>query len=102
MTLTIELTPEDEAKLCLVARTRGMNPTDLARKLVFENLPLVPQGETKEADGEVPTIALFRKWDEEDANMTPEEIEEAQREWEQFKRNMNAERIRAGSRPLYP
>jgi hypothetical protein len=34
--------------------------------------------------------------------MTPEEIEEAKREAEEFKRSINAERARAGARIMYP
>ena len=41
---------------------------------------------------EDPTLALFAEWDKEDAQMTPEQIADEAREWEQFKNNLNAER----------
>ena len=68
------------------------------QKLVIEHLPPVsPDGEDQD-----PTLALFARWDKEDAQMTPEDVEEARREFEEFKQNINAERSRAGSRILYP
>jgi hypothetical protein len=49
-----------------------------------------------------PTLALFAQWDAEDAQMTPEEVTEAQRDADEFFRRMNTERARAGARLLYP
>jgi hypothetical protein len=51
---------------------------------------------------EDPTLALFAQWDADDAQMTPEEVTEAQRDYAEFTRQMNAERARAGARLLYP
>jgi hypothetical protein len=97
MAVTIHLTPAEEARLEAAARREGLDATELARKLVIERLPPdTPDGE------EDPTLALFEQWDREDAAMTPEEIEEAKREAEEFKRNINAERARAGSRIVDP
>ena len=97
MILTIHLTPIEEARLEAAARREGLDAAELARKLVIERLSPV-----KPDEGEDPTLALFAQWDQEDAAMTPEEIEEAKREAEEFKRNINAERVRAGSRIMYP
>lgn len=97
MTLTIHLTPVEEARLAATARKEGLEPSELARKFVTERLPLFALDETED-----PTLALFAQWDREDAEMTPEEQEEAGREFEQFKQEMNAERARAGARILYP
>ena len=44
MTLTIELNPEEGARLAAAARQEGVAPADLARKLVTEHLPPVPAG----------------------------------------------------------
>ena len=97
MALTIHLTAAEEARLETAARREGLDPAELARKLVIERLPsTIPDEE------EDPTLALFAQWDREDAAMTPEEIEEAKREAEEFKRNINAERARAGARIMYP
>lgn len=97
MTLTIELTPTEEARLTAAARQAGLAPTELARKLVTEHLPLVAPPLPED-----PTLALFAQWETDDAHMTPEEVAEAQRDYAEFTRRMNAERARAGARRLYP
>ncbi len=97
MILTIELTPTEEAQLTAAARQEGLEPAALARKLVTEHLlPVTP------AIPEDPTLALFAQWDADDAQMTPEDIAEAQRDYDAFTQRMNAERARAGARILYP
>jgi hypothetical protein len=75
-----------------------MDLAELARKLVVEHLPTV----TQVIEATDSTLALFAQWDRVDAQMTPEELEEARREFEEFKKNINAERKRAGARPIYP
>jgi hypothetical protein len=98
VTLTIELDPDEEARLAAAASQKGLRPAELARKLVIEHLPpATPIPE--EAD---PTLVLFAQWDREDAEMTPEEVEAAGREFEEFKRNINAERVRGGERLIFP
>jgi hypothetical protein len=96
MTLTIELNLDEEARLAAAANQEGLDPAELARKLVVQNLPSVLQNEEED-----PTLALFAQWDREDSQMTPAEIEEARREFEEFKQNINAERARAGARLIY-
>ena len=51
---------------------------------------------------ETPTMALMRKWLEEDATDDPEEVLRAEEELREFKRNMNQPRKEAGARLLYP
>ena len=96
MTLTIELTPEQEARLNAIAQREGLDPAEVVKKRVAEHLPLTLQDEERD-----PTLALFAQWDKEDQNMTPEEIAEENRTWEEFRANINAERDRAGARPVY-
>jgi hypothetical protein len=45
--------------------------------------------------------ALFAEWDQEDAALTPEEAEQADKEWEDFQKNMNANRTEVGEDPIY-
>jgi hypothetical protein len=97
MTLTIDLIPTEEAQLTAAARQVGMAPAELARKLVTEHLPAVTPDHPED-----PTLALFARWDADDAHMTPEEVAEAQRDYGEFTRRMNAEQARAGARMLYP
>jgi hypothetical protein len=97
MTVTIEFDPDELARLAAVARREGVEVEELARRLVLDHLPSsVENGE------EDPTLALFSQWDEEDARMTPAEVEEARREFEAFKEGINTERARAGARLIYP
>ena len=39
MTLTLELSPEEEARLKMASRLRGTDPVTLAKRLVTDNLP---------------------------------------------------------------
>ena len=39
MTLTIELTPSQEASLILAATPTGLEPSELTQKMVSQNLP---------------------------------------------------------------
>jgi hypothetical protein len=95
MALTIELTPEQEAQLAAAAKKEGLDPAEFARKLVTEHLPLTVVG-----DEEDPTLALFAQWKEEDAQMTPEEIEQERRLWTEFETGVNETRRAQGMRQL--
>ena len=97
MTLTIELNPVEEAQLTAAAYQAGLAPAELARRLVTAHLPPATPDTPEE-----PTLALFAQWDADDAQMTPEDIAEAQRDYDVFTRQMNVERARAGARILYP
>lgn len=97
MTLTIELTPTEEAQLTAAARQAGLAPRELARQLVTAHLPPVTADRPND-----PTLALLAQWEADDAQMTPEERTEAQRDAQAFLDGINAERARAGARLLYP
>lgn len=47
-----------------------------------------------------PTQALFKQWEEEDANLTPEEIAADLQFWEEVQQSINEERLKAGRRPI--
>ena len=96
MTLTIELTPTEQARLEAAAQREGIAPADLARKLVTEHLPAA----VEKGGEEDPTLALFAQWAEEDARMTPEEFEQDRRLWEQFEKGVNESRQALGMGPL--
>ena len=97
MTLIIELTPAEEAQLTAAAHRAGVAPAEFVRKLVTAHLPAVVSELPTD-----PTLTLFAQWGAEDAQMTPEEIADAQREYDEFSHRMNVERARAGARILYP
>jgi hypothetical protein len=48
------------------------------------------------------SIALLKQWLQEDATDDPEEIQQAEADLKEFKRNMNEPRKLAGARLLYP
>jgi ribosome-binding protein aMBF1 (putative translation factor) len=93
MTLKIELTATEEARLVAAAQQEGMQPAELARKLVTDHLP-------QPAKGNDPTLALFAQWESEDARMTPEEMDQEQRLWEKFELGINETRRALGMREL--
>jgi hypothetical protein len=88
MTLTIELTPEQDQQLQAAARHEGIGTAELAQKLVTERLPSL----SAQAEEQDPTLALFAQWEQEDADMTPEEIEQERLLWEEFQKDINATR----------
>ena len=93
MTLTIDLTPEEEARLRAAARQRGLAAEECVRKLISD-LPVVAP--------EDKTLELFAQWAAEAATDDPDEIAARNREWEEFRENMNGARREAGARMLYP
>ena len=93
MTLTLDLSPTEEAQIAAVAQRTGLSPAEAARKLLTQNLPSVPAAASQNAAD--PTLALFAQWKAEDAQMTPEEAAAEQRLWEQFEQNVNETRKEA-------
>lgn len=96
MSLMIELSPAEEARLTSAAQKEGIAPGELARRLVVERLP---GDDSAEADD--PMLALFARWEREDSAMTPTEIAEENRQWEEFRAAINTERDRAGARRVF-
>ena len=101
MTLTIDLTPAEEARLAAAARRTGAEPADVMRKLVAEHLPPAEQ----EARGQEPrgsAADLLRGWLRDEATDDPAQIQKAQEELDEFKRNINANRAATGERLPFP
>lgn len=98
MTLTIDLSPAEQARLTAAARQKGVAPAELARELVTSHLPPAPAEPGDEPED--PTLALFAQWEKEDAQMTPEEVERERRLWEQFEQGINETRAALGMRRL--
>ena len=96
MTITIELTPSQEARLAAEAQREGSDPAKVVERLVLDHLPALSA-----ATGRDPMLALFAKWDEEDAGMTSAEVSEENRTWEEFKTNINPARDTAGARRAF-
>lgn len=64
------------------------------RSVETDNLPPRRPGQA--------TRDLMHRWREEDATEEPEEIRKAEEELAEFKRALNAPRIAAGARRLFP
>ena len=114
MSLTINLTPAEQAQLAVAAMQTGLEPEAFAAKLVREHLPSAAPSnieldaklrQLQEQDGTklMPsrtTAELFAQWAEEDAKMTDEEREAEDRFWEDFQKGINETRAALGMRQL--
>ena len=94
MTLTLDLTPEEEARLQAAARKAGVDVAECARRVLTQHLLRAAPGQA--------TRDLLRAWAVEDATDDPEEIRRAEEELARFKEAMNETRAAAGARLLYP
>jgi hypothetical protein len=101
MTLTIELTPDEEERLTQAARREGLDAAALARKLLMSSLNGTADAHDldarlrrwQEQDGTallpvVPTDVLFAQWAEEDARMTPQELQAEDRLWQDLEKRL--------------
>jgi hypothetical protein len=100
MTITLELTPEEQARLSDKAARFGLDVSSYLRRIVETEIspPAVPTGPLP---GDR-TREILAKWREEDDAMTPEEAAQAEAEWEELKANLNANRAATGERLLFP
>jgi hypothetical protein len=82
MTVTIEVTPDDEQELARRAASRGLDVPMYICHLIRQDLGSSPQPNLAGLD-------LLAQWDNEDQTNDPAEIERRRRVWEEFKRSMN-------------
>lgn len=78
MTLTLELTPEQERRLT-EAREKGIPVESLLLAVIDHLTPQEPA-----PDPAADLRAVFARWEEEDAKLSPEEIAKENAEWEAF------------------
>ena len=71
----------------------------LAKWQTEDQTPILPPIST--LPGETSTQALFRKWDEAEAQLTKEERDAEDRLWKDFRQGIDVERIRTGMRTLF-
>jgi hypothetical protein len=81
MTLILELTAEQEARLRADATRIGMSVPEYAKQRLF--------GVGQAADK---TAEVFARWAEEDKPLNREDVENREREWEEMKVRLDAER----------
>ena len=102
MTLQIDLTPEIENRLQQEAAREGLSPGELARRLIEIGLP---EASSRTVSTSPPaksrTAQLLEQWRAEDATDDPALLEAAERELEEFKANLNANRAATGERPPF-
>jgi hypothetical protein len=94
MTLTLELSPEQKARVEAEAQRIGSTPPDVLEDLIDEHLP---PANLSERDA---TLALFEQWRKEDENMTEEEIEQEEQFWVDFRESLNETRRACGMREI--
>jgi hypothetical protein len=95
--MTITLSQDVEIRLKKEATRQGVDPEGYAASLIANALPKI---ETTD-----PTIALMRKWMEEEATDDPEELEKQRLEGEEFMQNLARNRIEMegpNARKLWP
>lgn len=103
MTVTLELTPTEEARLAEESRRTGLPPAEAIHSVLAEHLP--PAQETVRAEEiyrNAPTAALLRRWMEEDATDDPEVIRRAEEDLAELKRNLNANWAATGEKLPFP
>jgi hypothetical protein len=70
MTLTIELSPDEEARLARAAAQEGLDPAALARKLLTERLPAGAGADSSNGEAALPpqekVRALLARWQAQD------------------------------------
>lgn len=96
--MTINITPELEARLKDEAQRRGVDPNECAKQVLDDGLPK-PRGNNEA------TLALLAQWDQEEATDDPAEIERRRAEAEEFMQNLARNRLEMegpDARKLWP
>ena len=88
MTLTLELTREEETVLQRQAQTQGVDVDTLVRARLFGSHVVPPQRHD--------LAATLQAWIAEDATEDPEEIRKSEEETAEFVRNLQANRVDFG------
>lgn len=105
MLLALEFTPDQEAQLFAATQRGGLEPPVLVQKLVSEHLPGLPSSSAapppySDAKRQA-AIEMLRSWAAEGESADPEEIRQANEEVQELKRNLNANRVLSGERPVF-
>ena len=112
MELELELSPEEVAQLQSLATQHGMPLVDYVRNLVLDSLH-EPETESvyrqqsqeigdMEASRQLKAQELLKSWLDEANKASADEVDRANRETEELLQNLNANRVAAGERPLFP
>jgi len=85
VTITLHLKPDVQSRVAAQAAASGL-PVDAFVERIIEEFATA----TQIAD---PTLALFARWDAEDATDDPAEIAARNREWEDLEASLKAHRL---------
>lgn len=105
MTITLELQPEEIAKLTEQAQAQGVDVATMMRRLIGQAASaksVMSEAQTIADPANTASIALLESWLAEDATDDPAEIDKVEAEMEEFKQGINAARAEAGARLIYP
>jgi hypothetical protein len=101
MTLHIDLAPQTEAWINAEAQQHGLLPADVARRVLEERAAAATLGSDPAPAADAENAAAIAYLDDKlkaDATDDPDEIRRAEEEWEELKRNLNANRAATGER----
>jgi hypothetical protein len=102
VTLAIELTDEEEARVRAKADAQGKPVQEFLRGLIEQAAPdeePAPQATPAPKSGSL--AELFEQWRRDDYTEDPEELQRAQEELDALKARLNANRAATGERPLF-
>ncbi len=108
MTLHIDVTPREEAWLADQASQLGLPPAEIVKRLIDAQLPPIPMQKEAEQSAHVisaknaAAIALLDSWIAEGTGADEQTKRQAERELEELKRNLNANRAALGERLVFP
>ena len=98
--LTVTFDADAQERVEAEAARRGTDASSLVRSIVDASL----RGSDRPA-GDPATISLLKRWDAEDADADPAELERQRADGEEFMRNLDRNRRQAdgpAARPLWP
>ena len=98
MPLLLERSRSEEARLSAAAKGNGVEPAEFARQLVANQLTPISYERLGGDDENAAAIALLQGWIRDEATDDPEETQQAEIEIEEFKRQLNANRVETGER----
>lgn len=99
MTITIDLTLEEEMRLQQKAKERGTDVPTLIHAVLSQATERDTTTEIQEKNAGL--LNLFQEWREEDDALTSEELEANSRQWQELKQALNDNREEEGRLPVF-
>jgi len=112
--MNLDVSPQIEEQIMTLARLNNLAPSDLVTKVLTGDLPplraarakaaveqATPISEASRDQKQAAAVALLESFLEESPT-DPEVQRQAEADFEDFKRNLNANRLLTGERPLFP